>query len=131
MSDAPQVYLDHLTAVTTADAALLRRVWEPDGLLEFPYSTSITGDVIRLEGIEAIVDRFGRPGGGMFTGGWTFRDVEAWPVADSRDWVLEMHGSSVVAATGKPYEQDYVVRFGLSEGGRLAWMREFWDPTRV
>jgi ketosteroid isomerase-like protein len=131
MPDAPQVYLDHLTAVTTGDGALLRRIWSPDGVLEFPYSTSITGDVLRLAGIEAIVERFGHRGGGMFTGGWTFRDMEAWPIADSRDWVLEVHGSSTVAATGRPYEQDYVVRFGLSEDGRLAWMREFWDPTRA
>ena len=39
--------------------------------------------------------------------------------------------SSPLTATGAPYEQDYIVRFGLSERGKLAWMREFWDPTRM
>ena len=126
---APQVYLDHLAAVTGGDAETLRAAWEPDGVLEFPYAGSLGGPE-RLEGVEAIVDRFTGAGPGPF-GTWAFRDVRAWEVAGGGEYVLEMHGSSTLEPSGAPYEQDYVVRFGLAPGGRIAWMREFWDPTRL
>lgn len=129
MTAIPQVYLDHLNAVTGPDPASVRDYWEPDGIWEFPYSVSLMGSVMRLEGVEAIVDRFS--GDSMFGDEWTFTDMRAWAIADSPDYVLEMHGSSIVAATGAPYEQDYIIRFGLAENGKLAWMREFWDPTRM
>lgn len=105
----------------------MRAVWEPDGVLEFPYGESV-GIPPRLEGIDAIVDYFS--GLGVF-GAWSFRDIRGSRVADSSEYVLEMHGSSTVKATDAPYEQDYVVRFGLSAAGKVAWMREFWDPTRL
>lgn len=128
MRDVPQIYLDHLQAVTGADAAAIRDVWEADGYLEFPYGGSV-GAPPRLDGVEAIVDLFAA-GPARFED-LTFSGMQAWPIADSSEWVLEMHGSGKVAATGEPYEQDYIVRFAISEGGRLAWVREFWDPTRV
>jgi len=127
-TDVPQIYLDHLAAVTGPEPARVRDHWEPDGVLEFPYATSIFGKALRLEGADAIVDYF--DGLGRFDG-WAFRDLRAWKVEGAPEYVLEMHGSSVVIATGLPYEQDYVVRFGVAESGRLAWMREFWDPTRL
>lgn len=128
MSAVPQIYLDHLTAVTGPDPASLRDSWEPDGVLEFPYAVSLA-PTTRFEGADAIADFFA--GGAERFGPFEFSDMHAWQVADSDDYVLEMHGSSTVTATGAPYEQDYVVRFGLSERGKLAWMREFWDPTRM
>lgn len=29
------------------------------------------------------------------------------------------------------YEQDYIVRFRVSRGGKLEWLRKHWDPTRM
>lgn len=123
----PPAYLDHLTAVTGPDPASVRASWEPDGVLEFPYAASV-GSAGRLSGVDAIV--------GYFDGLRTFRDwsfdaMRAWRVEGADEYVLEMHGSAIVVATGSPYEQDYIVRFGLAPSGRLAWMREFWDPTRA
>ncbi len=127
MSAIPQIYLDHLDAVTGSDPAAIRQAWEPDGFLEFPYGASIGGPE-RLQGVEAIVDLFGGPP--RFTD-LTFSDMQAWAIAGGPDYVLEMHGSGTITATGASYEQDYIIRFGIADSGKLAWMREFWDPTRV
>lgn len=128
MSNVPQVYLDHLEAVTGSAPGALRALWEPDALLEFPYAASV-GTAGRLEGIEAIVGYF--DGLGLF-GPFTFTALRAGRLeGDREEWVLEMHASSTLRATGAAYEQDYVVRFGLADSGRLAWMREYWDPTRL
>lgn len=127
MTAVPQAYLDHLEAITGPDPSTVRACWEPDGVLEFPYSASI-GTPQRNEGIDAIVGYF--DGLGLFTA-FTFTDMRAWRVEGTDEYVLEMHGSSTVRATGTPYEQDYLVRFGLAPSGKLEWMREFWDPTRL
>lgn len=123
----PPAYLGHLAAVTGPDPASVRQFWEPDGLLEFPYAGSV-GSAARLEGIDAIVGYFD----GLRTfRNWSFTGTRAWRIEGADEYVLETHGSAVLIATGHPYEQDYIVRFGLAPGGRLAWMREFWDPTRT
>jgi uncharacterized protein len=122
----PEVYRAHLAAAAGGDAATLRAIWEPDGVVEFPYAVSV-GTPTRLTGIDAIVDYFG---GLSLFGPFAFSGVAAWPLGDG-DWVAELHGSSTVLATGQPYEQDYVVRFRVSPAGRLSWLREYWDPTRL
>jgi ketosteroid isomerase-like protein len=127
-TEVPQIYRDHLAAITGPEPASVRRLWEPDGVLEFPYAASLFGAALRLEGVDAIVDYFDGP---PRFADWTFRDLVAWKVEGAEEYVLEMHGSSVVVATGAAYEQDYLVRFGIGASGRLAWMREFWDPTRL
>jgi ketosteroid isomerase-like protein len=123
----PPAYLAHLAAVTGPDPRSVREHWERDGVLEFPYAGSV-GSPGRLEGIDAIVGYF--DGLRVFRD-WSFRDTRAWRIAGADEYVLETHGAATIIATGAPYEQDYVVRLGLSPAGRLAWMREFWDPTRV
>ncbi|CAB4919517.1 unannotated protein [freshwater metagenome] len=123
----PQVYLDHLAAVTGPEPASVRELWEPDGVLEFPYAGSI-GTASRLVGVDAIVGYF--DGLRVFRD-WRFSAPLARRIEGADEWLVELHGSATLLATGAPYEQDYVVRFGLAAGGRLAWMREFWDPTRT
>jgi uncharacterized protein len=126
VTQPPQIYLDHLAAATTGDGDALRRVWADDGVVEFPYAGSV-GSAPRLNGVAEIVGYFGRLG--LF-GPFTFRDVNAWQVG-SNEWFVELHGSSTITATGAAYEQDYVVRFTVAPSGRLAFMREYWDPTRI
>lgn len=127
MTDAPQVYRDHLATITGGHDVPLEALWEADAVYEFPYAESL-GSAKRLEGIDAIKGYFTNLG--LF-GPFTFSGVSAWKVEGADEYVLEMHGSSTVLATGAAYEQDYLVRFGISRAGKLAWMREFWDPTRL
>lgn len=128
MSDVPQIYADHLAAVTGGGPDAIRAAWEPDGVLEFPFGANV-GAPTRLDGVEEIVEMFGRPAERW--SGFSFTNMRAWRIADANEWVLEMHGSATTVETGEPYEQDYIIRFGIADSGRLAWMREFWDPTRV
>ncbi len=127
MTTAPQIYLDHLAAITGPEPASVRASWRPDGVLEFPYAAAIGGSP-RLEGVDAIVGYF--DGLGTFSD-WSFTDLRAWKVEDADEHLVEFHGSATIVGTGARYEQDYIVRFGLAPDGLLQWMREFWDPTRL
>jgi ketosteroid isomerase-like protein len=122
----PDQYLTHIRAVTGGDVSALRELWEPDAVIEFPYARSV-GSAERLTGIEEIVGYFDKFSA---LGEFTLSDVHAWQIGPLH-WITEAHGSSVIVDTGKPYEQDYVVRFRLSERERLQWWREYWDPTRL
>jgi hypothetical protein len=128
MTNIPQTYLDHLNAITAdANPEKLRDVWEVDGVLEFPYGQSL-GIAPRVEGIDAIIEYFS--GLGYFRD-FTFSNMRGWPIADAPEYVVEMHGSATLVQSGNPYEQDYIVRFGLGPSQKLSWMREYWDATRV
>lgn len=120
------MYLAHLYAAGRGAGAELPAIWEPDGVVEFPYAGSV-GTPQRLDGIDAIVGYFSSLG--LFEP-FTFSAIEAWPVGDG-EWFAELHGSTTMTDTGKAYEQDYVVRFRVAPSGRLAFMREYWDPTRI
>lgn len=126
MSTVPDAYRRHVAAASAGDDAVLRELWHSDGVVEFPYAAHL-GTPERLQGIDEIVDYFG--GLGLF-GEFIFGDIEGWPTGPG-SWILEMHASSTVIATGAPYEQDYVARFSVDDTGRLTWMREYWDPTRA
>lgn len=123
MSDElPVIYRRHLDAAVD-DPGALAEVWEPDGVLEFPYAGSVASP-FRLEGVPAMVAYFREL---TAWSGWDFRDAVVRKIGE--EYVIEMHGSAD-RGDERRYEQDYIVRLGLSTRGRIAWMREFWDPTR-
>lgn len=119
----PEIYRRHLEA-SVGDANALADIWEPDGVLEFPYASSL-GTPTRLDGVRAMIEYFN---GLTDWSNWAFRDTIVRPTGD--EYVIEVHGSAD-RADGTRYEQDYIVRLGVSARGRIAWMREFWDPTRL
>jgi ketosteroid isomerase-like protein len=130
MTGLPPIYRRHLAAAT-GDVDELADVWEPDGTLDFPYAGSL-GTPTRLVGIASITDYFrGLTGWSdwMFTDEVVRRVVGA-AADDAEEFVVEMHGSADTGDGGR-YEQDYVVRFATGPSGRIRWMREFWDPTRL
>lgn len=125
LTHLPDAYRRHLAAITGGSEEQLNDVWEPDGVLEFPYARAL-GRTSRLDGIDAIGD--------YFTGLAMFSDFsfDNWRVMSDHtgmEWVVEVHGSAVLTS-GEPYEQDYITRISISQRGRIAWMREYWDPTR-
>lgn len=128
MSVLPPVHRRHLQAAT-GDVSALVDIWEPDGTLEFPYAGSL-GTPTRLVGIDAIIGYFAALTGWS---DWEFSDEVVRRVAspdDGEEWVVEMHGSAATGDGGR-YEQDYIVRFAVGSDGRIRWMREYWDPTRL
>jgi hypothetical protein len=123
---APPILRDHLVAVTT-DAELLRGIWAPDGVLEFPYAEAV-GVRRRIEGIDALVEYFDGP---RRFADWRFSGFRTITADDGAALVVEFHGAATVLASGNAYEQDYISILRLTPEGRIAHLREYWDPTRV
>ncbi|MBE2320344.1 nuclear transport factor 2 family protein [Solirubrobacter sp. CPCC 204708] len=115
----------HLRAVTQ-DAAALRDVWAPDGVLEFPYATADM--TARIEGVDALIAFFDGP---RRWGDWRFEVVDAVEDSARRLVVAEIHAEAIWVQTGRSYVQDYVIWMALDEDGRIRSWREYWDKSRV
>jgi uncharacterized protein len=123
--DLHPAMLAHLEAVTQ-DAARLRDVWAPDGVLEFPYATADMTS--RIDGVEALVAYFDGPRRG---GDWRFEVADRVEDAPRRVHVAEVHATATWLESGRPYVQDYVIWMTLGEDGRIRSWREYWDKSRV
>jgi ketosteroid isomerase-like protein len=107
-------------AVGEADFDRLALICTPDFVVEFPY----TDPPSRLEGFEAY-----RAGAGAALDTFRFR-LELDRVhtgANSETLVAEYRSDGVAIPTGKPYRNVYVGVFEF-RGGRLAALREYWNP---
>ena len=59
-----------------------------------------------------------------------FFDLKEYPFADREAAVAEVKGEGVITATGRIYRQEYVV-FLRAAGGKIVYLREYFDPTRA
>jgi ketosteroid isomerase-like protein len=59
-----------------------------------------------------------------------FLDLKVYPFADPEAAVAEVKGEGLIKSTGRIYRQDYVV-FLRSTGGKIAFLREYFDPVRA
>jgi ketosteroid isomerase-like protein len=59
-----------------------------------------------------------------------FFDIRIYPLADPEGAVAEVKGEGLIKATQRIYQQDYVV-FLRASGGRIAFLREYFDPVRA
>ena len=59
-----------------------------------------------------------------------FFDIKVYPFADPEAAVAEVKGEGLIKSTGRTYRQDYVV-FLRSTGGKIAFLREYFDPVRA
>jgi hypothetical protein len=59
-----------------------------------------------------------------------FLDLKLYPFADPEAAVAEVKGEGLIKSTGRIYRQDYVV-FLRSTGGKIAFLREYFDPVRA
>jgi ketosteroid isomerase-like protein len=59
-----------------------------------------------------------------------FFDLKVYPFADPEAAVAEVKGEGRIKSTGRTYRQDYVV-FLRSTGGKIAFLREYFDPVRA
>jgi len=92
--------------------------------IEFPYAPP--DHTRRLEGVEALLGFFSRIA--SFALGFKLSGLTVLEQGDA--FVAEYHGSAVFKDTNLPYEQDYVL-VGKVEGGKIASLREHYDPLRV
>jgi uncharacterized protein len=59
-----------------------------------------------------------------------FFDLKIYPFADPEGAVAEVEAEGLIKPTGRIYRQDYVL-FLRAAGGKIAFLREYFDPARA
>jgi uncharacterized protein len=98
-----------------------------DLLWELPYAPAL-GHPARLSGREEVVRHVS-----WFLGAvenFRFFDLKVHAFADPAAAVGEVKAEGLIKSTGRIYRQDYVV-FLRAVGGKIAFLREYFDPTRA
>ncbi len=59
-----------------------------------------------------------------------FFELKVYALADPERAVAEVKGEGLIKSTGRMYRQDYVL-FLRAAGGKIAFLREYFDPVRA
>lgn len=100
---------------------------DDDVVWELPFAPAL-GHPARVSGRAEVVQF-----AAWFVGAvenFRFFDVRVQACADPEAAVAEVKGEGRIKATGRTYRQDYVV-FLRASGGKIALLREYFDPTRA
>jgi uncharacterized protein len=98
-----------------------------DILWELAYAPAI-GHPARLSGREEVVRHVT-----WFLGAvedFRFFDLKVYTFADPEGAVAEVKAEGLIKPTGRIYHQDYVL-FLRAAGGKIAFLREYFDPVRA
>jgi hypothetical protein len=98
-----------------------------DLVWELPYAPAI-GHPARLSGREEVVRHVT-----WFleaVENFRFFDLKVYAFADPEGAVAEVKAEGVIKPTGRIYRQDYVL-FLRAAGGKIAFLREYFDPVRA
>src|SRR5437879_7253454 len=98
-----------------------------DIVWELIYAPSL-GHPARLSGREEVVRH-----ATWFVGAvenFRFFDLTVNAFADPEGAVAEVKGEGLIKATGRTYQQDYVV-FLRASGNKIVFLREYFDPVRA
>src|SRR5438094_4035117 len=122
-SDLLRRHFETLVADKTQWEALIA----DDLVWELPYAPAI-GHPARLSGREEVVRHVT-----WFLGAvddFRFFDLKVYACADPDAAVAEVKAEARIKPTGRLYRQEYVV-FLRAAGGKIAFLREYFDPTRA
>ena len=98
-----------------------------DVVWELPYAPAI-GHPARLSGRDEVVRHVS-----WFLGAveqFRFVDLQVYPCADPDAAVAEVKADARIKPTGRLYQQAYVL-FLRAVGGKIAFLREYFDPVRA
>jgi ketosteroid isomerase-like protein len=98
-----------------------------DLLWELPFAPAI-GHPARLSGRADVVRHIT-----WFLGAvenFRFFDLRVHAFADPEAAVAEVRAEALIKPTGRIYRQEYVL-FLRAKGGKIAFLREYFDPTRA
>ena len=98
-----------------------------DLLWELPYAPAL-GHPARLSGREEVVRHVT-----WFLGAvenFRFFDLKVYALADPEGAVAEVKAEALIKSTGRIYLQVYVL-FLRASGGKIAFLREYFDPVRA
>jgi ketosteroid isomerase-like protein len=59
-----------------------------------------------------------------------FFDLKVFPLADPEGAVAQVKAEGRLKPTGRMYQQEYVL-FLRATGGKIAFLREYFDPSRA
>jgi uncharacterized protein len=98
-----------------------------DLVWELPYAPAI-GHPARLSGRDEVVRHVS-----WFLGAveqFRFVDLQVYPCADPDAAIAEVKAEARIKPTGRLYQQEYVL-FLRAVGGKIAFLREYFDPVRA
>ena len=110
-----------------ADPGQWQTLIADDLVWELPYAPAL-GHPARLSGREEVMRHVT-----WFLGAvedFRFFDLKVYPFADPEAAVAEVKAEALIKATGRLYRQEYVV-FLRAKGGKIAHLREYFDPVRA
>ena len=110
-----------------ADHAQWQTLIADDLVWELPYAPAL-GHPARLSGREAVVRHVT-----WFLGAVEqvrFFDLRVYACADPDVAVAEVKAEARIKPTGRLYRQEYVL-FLRAAGGKIAFLREYFDPARA
>lgn len=98
-----------------------------DLVWELPFAPAL-GHPARLVGRDRVLEHVG-----WFVGAvenFRFYDLQIHPGVDAAEASAEVKAEGLIKPTGRVYQQDYVL-FVRVENGKLAFIREYFDPVRA
>jgi ketosteroid isomerase-like protein len=126
MTIATELLQQHIETLV-ADHVLWQTLIADDLLWELPYAPSL-GHPARLSGREEAVRHVAWFRGAVEN--FRYFDLNVYTLVDPDAAVAEVKAEGLIKQTGRIYEQNYVL-FLRSAAGRIAFMREYFDPTRA
>jgi len=126
MTIASDLLQQHIQTLVE-DNAQWRTLIADDILWELAYAPAI-GHPARLSGREEVV----RHATWFLSAveNFCFFDLKVYALTDPEGAVAEVKAEGLVKRTGRIYRQDYVV-FLRAAGGKIAFLREYFDPVRA
>jgi ketosteroid isomerase-like protein len=126
MTIASDLLRQHIQTLVD-DNARWQTLIADDILWELAHAPSI-GHPARLSGREEVVRH-----ASWFVGAvenFHFFDLNVYALVDPEGAVAEVKGEGLIKSTKRIYRQDYVV-FLRAAGGKIAFLREYFDPVRA
>jgi ketosteroid isomerase-like protein len=126
MTIASDLLQQHIQTLVD-DNAQWQTLIADDILWELAYAPAI-GHPARLSGREEVIRHVT-----WFLGAvknFRFFDLKVYGFADPEGAVAEVKAEGLIKPTGRIYRQDYVV-FLRAAGGKIAFLREYFDPVRA
>ena len=126
MTTASDLLQQHIQTLVD-DNARWQTLIADDLLWELAYAPAI-GHPARLSGREEVVRH-----ANWFLGAvenFRFFDIRVYAFVDPEAAVAEFKAEGLIKPTGRIYRQDYVL-FLRAVGGKIAFLREYFDPVRA
>lgn len=134
MQQAPDIEQHTTTQAFAAHLALVGKdvqawvdLFAENAVVEFPYASSLSLPE-RFEGKSAIYNYIRDVSAQMQD--LVFTNIRTYPTSNPNVIFAEVHGEAVIVATGRHYQQDYVMRLEIKDG-KIVHYREYWNPIPV